>query len=115
LYQSDLFKKCLKYARSQSPDQIYVLSAKYGLLRLDEDISPYDETLNKMRIANVKRWADMVVEELRKVSDLNEDRFVFLAADRYRRFLLPHLPRHEVPMDGLGIGKQLRFLKERIG
>ena len=45
LYISDLFRKSLKYAQSLSPDAIYILSAKYGLLSLDTVIEPYDVTL----------------------------------------------------------------------
>jgi hypothetical protein len=111
MYQSDLFKKCLAYARSLHPDQIFVLSAKYGLLDLHREIDPYDETLNQRTIGEIKQWAAGVIEQLRKISDLEKDRFTFLAADRYRRFLIPHLSHCEIPMRGLGIGKQLQFLK----
>lgn len=104
----------MAYARSLSPSQIYVLSAKCGLLGLDDEIEPYDETLNTMPIASVKMWADRVIEQLRGISDVQSDHFVLLAGYRYRRFLLPHLPNHEVPMEGLGIGKQLRFLKDQV-
>lgn len=113
LYVSDLFRKSLSYARLLNPDAIYVLSAKYHLLGLDQEVEPYDETLKKMGIASVKTWADVVLKQLAALADLNRDRFTILASERYRRFILPHLPNHEVPMKGLGIGKQLRYLKER--
>jgi hypothetical protein len=40
---------------------------------------------------------------------------VFLAGERYRKYLIPHLTNHEIPLRGLGIGKQMRFLKENAG
>lgn len=46
LYVSSLFKKNLQFGRSLSPDKIFILSAKYGLIHLDEAIDPYDLTLN---------------------------------------------------------------------
>lgn len=114
LYESALFRKSLAYARSLAPDAIYVLSAKYHLLDLDREIEPYDETLNAMGIADVKVWADVVLRQLREVADLKNDSFTFLTSERYRRFLVPHLPNHKVPMQGLRIGEQLQFLRERI-
>ena len=38
LYQSPLFKKKLAYAEQINSDEIYILSAKYGLLKLNDDI-----------------------------------------------------------------------------
>ena len=42
------------------------------------------------------------------------DRIVVLAGQRYREFLMGYLRKRaetlEVPMEGLGIGKQLRYL-----
>lgn len=48
MYVSDLFKKSLEYARRLNPAKIYILSAKYGLLELDDMIEPYEITLNEM-------------------------------------------------------------------
>jgi len=114
LYLSDLFRKSLRYARSLSPDVIYVLSAKHGLVPLDQVIEPYDDTLNGKIAAEVRQWAARVVEQIGQVASLTRDHFTVLAGERYRRFLLPYLVNHDVPMKGLRIGQQLRFLKERI-
>jgi hypothetical protein len=112
LYTSDLFRKSLKYAQSLTPDTIYILSAKHGLLELDTKIKPYNETLKTMKAPQVKAWARGVLDELERVADLRVDRFIFLASERYRRYLLPSLDHYEIPMQGLGIGKQLHFLME---
>lgn len=112
LYVSPLFKKNLKYAKSLNPDSIFILSAKYGLLSLEEEIDTYEKTLNKMRVHEIREWADLVLDQLNKVSDLNDDEFVFLAGDKYRKFLIPHIKNYEVPMLGLPIGKQLQWLTE---
>ncbi len=47
LYISTLFKFNLKYAEKLKPDDIFVLSAKHGLLPLEKEIEPYNETLNR--------------------------------------------------------------------
>ena len=112
LYISPLFRLNLAYATKLKPDAIYVLSAKYGLVPIDDIIEPYDLTLNSMSIAQVRIWADRILLRLWDISDLEQDHFVFLAGERYRRFLLPHLRSYEVPLEGLPIGKQLQYLKE---
>lgn len=111
LYVSPLFRMNLAYAKSMRPSAVYILSAKYGLLELDHVIHPYNETLNTMPMARVKKWAERVLRELGARHDLRKDEFVFLAGERYRKFLMPHMTRATVPMKGLGIGRQLKYLK----
>ena len=40
LYSSVLFKYNLRYAKSLNPEKIFILSAKYGLLSLDDEVEP---------------------------------------------------------------------------
>jgi Family of unknown function (DUF6884) len=84
-----------------NPDAIFVLSAKYGLVGLKQEVEPYDLTLNRMAVREVKQWADRVVDQLGDVSDLRRDRIVLLAEERYRKYLLPHISHYEVPLRGL--------------
>jgi len=111
LYISPLFKKSLQYARSLKPDYIFILSAKYGLLLLDQVIEPYNVTLNDMSVVDIRRWSSRVLDQLRGVIDLRKDHVIFLAGDKYRKYLIPALSDYAVPMEGLSIGRQLRFLK----
>lgn len=114
LYISSLFKLNLQYACSLNPDRIFILSARYGLIDLDREIEPYDVTLNEMSAAEVKKWADAIIKQLREVADLENDRFVFLAGKRYRKYLMPHISKYEIPIEGRGIGEQLHFLKTSL-
>ena len=114
LYQSDLFHKSLQYAEMLRPDGVFILSAKHGLLPLQEEIEPYDLTLNRMSAVDRRAWAERVLRELAEVGDLEQDRFTFLAGSRYRKHLLPRIRHGQVPMEGLPIGKQLKFLKEAL-
>ena len=59
---STLFKLNLKYANSLSPDDIYILSAKHGLLDLEQEIEPYELTLNNMGAAETRKWANHVLQ-----------------------------------------------------
>jgi hypothetical protein len=93
LYQSALFRKSMAYAEGLKPDAVFILSAKHGLLAADEVIEPYDVTLGER-------------------FDLERDHFIFLAGQRYREFLLPRMRSVELPLEGMGFGKQLQYLTE---
>ncbi len=114
LYVSTLFKKNMAYTDKLNPDKAYILSAKYGLLALDDEIEPYDLTLNTMKIKEKKEWADNVLEQLEKVEDISDTKFIFLAGANYRKYLVEDMPYHEIPMEGLQIGKQLQYLTEQL-
>ena len=114
IYSSDLFKKNLEYAILLNPDRVYILSAKYGLLDLEEEIEPYNVTLNKMNKEGRKKWSQNVIEELKNVGNLEKDKIIFLAGHKYREFLIPEIKNYEIPLKGLGIGKQLKFLKNEL-
>lgn len=114
LYISTLFRLNLEYARCLEPDAIYILSAKHGLVSLDEEINPYEMTLNTMGVSQKKAWAQKVLENLRQKTDLVHDHFVFLAGMNYRKYLIPSMHSYEVPLEGYSFGEQLRELKRRI-
>ena len=93
--------------------KIFILSAKYGLVDLNEEIKPYDKTLNNMNSKEIKEWANKVVNQLNKITNLENDEFIFLAGDKYRKYLTHNLKNYKIPLKGLGIGKQLQYLKEK--
>jgi cytoplasmic iron level regulating protein YaaA (DUF328/UPF0246 family) len=113
LYISPLFKKNLQYALKLHPDQIFILSAKYGLVSLDEEIEPYDVTLNTMSAKEIKEWSDRVLHDLAAHTDLSQDQFIFLAGAKYRKYLVRRLTHVEIPFEGLTIGRQLQRLTEQ--
>jgi hypothetical protein len=115
LYTSPLFKLNLKYAKTFNPDGIFILSAKHGLLELDREIAPYDETLNDMYASEIKYWANKVLIQLSQKADIKKDCFIFLAGKNYRKYLIPQLSFYDVPLERLAIGKQLQYLKGKVG
>lgn len=115
LYTSSLFKYSLRYAQFLKPNNIFILSAKYGLLNINKIIKSYNVTLNKMSSEKLKKWSKSVLEKLEKHFNLSKDAFIFLAGNNYRKYLIPSIKHWEVPMEGLRIGEQLRWLKNKIG
>ncbi len=114
MYTSSLFQKMMAYAQSLKPKRIFILSAKYGLLTLDDLIEPYEQTLKKMKTAARRSWAQGVISALRETCDLDADQFVFLAGEPYRENLVPHIKHYTVPMEGLAFGKQLQWLERQM-
>ena len=113
LYISPLFKKNLNYTQKLRPDHIFILSAKYGLVELEQEIEPYDLTLNTMAAREVKRW--LYVWATFRAYGFAANQFIFLAGAKYRKYLVPHLTNVETPFEGLTIGKQLQRLSEFEG
>lgn len=117
LYISDWFCKASAYAMRVA-DKWYILSAKHGLVALDTVIEPYDETLNRMPAAARRAWARRVLTDLGRVLQPG-DHVLILAGKKYRENLISPIQQMgcsvEIPMEGLGIGKQLRWLKQRLG
>ena len=117
LYISDWFLKASIYAR-HAADEWYILSAKYGLIRPDAMIEPYDETLNTMPIAARRAWAKKVLYALRERLE-SGDIVIILAGTKYREHLVAPIREMgcdvEIPMEGLRIGEQLSWLSRQIG
>ena len=94
-----------------------ILSARYGLLRPDEEITCYEKTLNRMRVAEQRAWASDVMQVLEDHLGGVQSVVVF-AGQRYREFLVPQMQRRgvqvHVPMEVLSRGEQLAWLKNRI-
>lgn len=114
IYVSQWFKKAARYA-GKNADEWYVLSAKYFLVDPNQLIEPYDLTLRKMKVEDRKAWAKKIFQMLGSFL-APEDRITILAGKLYRENLVPLILERgckvDVPMAGMRIGEQLRWLKE---
>lgn len=116
MYTGQLFRGSLAWARKQNADHIFVLSAKHHLLALDDVIEPYDECLNEKKPPEMVSWARVVHNYLFVKTQNHTDDFdlTFLAGKLYREELtriMKPLTDITIPMEGLGIGEQLGWLK----
>ncbi len=112
LYVSALFLKSRAYIESRC-DQWFILSARHGVLDPDTRIAPYNESMSDKSRSERERWAIRACLDLRPYLSPN-DEVVILAGVSYREFLAPLLADFgcslEIPMEGMGIGKQLQWL-----
>lgn len=109
---SALFRGALGYLEGRA-DVVYVLSAKYGLLPLDQVAAPYDQTLKDASPAYRREWAALVLRDIqaRHGTSLNGITFEFHAGEAYAAQLRPLLEQAggtcTSPVQGLPIGGRL--------
>lgn len=115
----DLYSPSARFRHASSiaerkSDSWYILSAKNHLVEPDQCLEPYELSLNTMRLAERKKWSSIVFAQLeQKVRP--GDTVVILAGKSYYKFIRPGLEkvcRVEIPMEHLGMGKQMKWLKE---
>ena len=112
------FSYAYRYARLVA-DKVLILSAKHGIVRPDQILAPYDETLQGSSQAERERWAEMVYPQLRATPEYRDARsIVWLAGEDYRNELLTRVrgdaKRSSVPMLGLRQGEQVSWLKAQV-
>jgi Family of unknown function (DUF6884) len=113
LYDSAWFHKARRFVEARAwPWRI--LSAKHGPLDPNEVIAPYEVSLLHMAKATRLAWANAVLIALDELV-VKHRAVVVLAGARCREHLVPGLEargvRVDVPLAGMGIGKQLAWLK----
>lgn len=94
-----------------------ILSARYGLVDPEEEISPYEQALNNMGVAVRRNWAEQVLKDLTPCLE-GIDTVVFFAGKKYREHLCPALLSRNlqvhVPMARLPWGEQLSWLNSYL-
>jgi hypothetical protein len=114
LYTGGLFVAALSYARSIARDEdIRILSAKHGLLELDTPVEPYNTTWHMGPCISHRELTEQIPDEWKNAH------FVLLCGQDYRLAIgYAHYYRfHEamntsIPLSGLGIGQQKKWLME---
>ncbi len=114
LYKGPLFKNSLCVAKSLQTDEskIFILSAKHHLLGLNTMIDPYEMTLKTFSNKEKSDWGKKVIQELKKVSNIDTDEFIILAGKEY----FNPISEIENKVDYLGAlnyGKRTAYLKSK--
>jgi len=107
---SDLFRKAARYCAAHCDDW-YILSAKYGLVRPDEVLEPYDLTLKRMRVDERRRWGLAVASKLR---ELGAVKLEIHAGQYYVQPLVDAGIALENPLAGLGLGQRKRWYAQQL-
>lgn len=113
MYTGPFFKLCLAYARSlATADDIFILSAKHGLLSLRAFIRPYDIKMSRARVASLESLVFRQAE-----SRLLLDRPLVALCGGFYLQLVNNVwnlnGEDATPLAGIGgIGKQMQWLKQ---
>lgn len=110
---STLFQYSYEYAKKVA-DKIYILSAKYGLIKDSEYITPYDITLKNMETREKEDWYHRVRKQLQENFDLASDHFIILAGRDYYGGILFMLPKHELPLGTMALGERISWLQNTL-
>jgi hypothetical protein len=106
LYQGVLFQKTLAYVLKEGFSEIFILSAKYGVVELDQIIPPYEKTLKAMSRKEKEEWTLLVNRQIQEKNLFGE--FWIFAPAAYCSF--DGGEEKHTPLANLRIGKRLAFL-----
>ncbi len=108
---SPLFRYSLKFCEKEY-GQVYILSAKYGLISPKDTIESYDVDINAMRKKDFLAWLDKTAKQIKEKFPAGTELY-FHTGRRYRQ-LIPLLEASYTcfePMKGLALGQKLQKYK----
>lgn len=110
LYTSTLFSYSLKFC-TQRGLSVYILSAKYRMIKGDKIIYPYDKTLLSMEKEEIDQWEQCVASQVK--NEFGSSPLLVLAGSKYLGF--SKLVENPIidPLRGMGIGVRLSWLKNQ--
>ena len=106
LYTGPYFRACLATATAiAARDHVLILSARYGLLALDDQVDPYDLTLGQPGAIDARQLAEQA-----HARGLFGSAVIALCGARYAALLGEIWADVRTPLAGLGIGQQRHVL-----
>lgn len=117
LYTSPLFRGA-RAAVERSCDRWFILSAEHHLVRPDDEIAPYDRTLNNASVDERRRWSRSVLDQLhQEMGELDGTTFEIHAGRDYYDWGLAEGLRTAgaivtLPLEGLTLGQRLRYYSQ---
>jgi len=114
LYTGNLFRAHLRLAEALAPRLIYVTSAKYGLVGIDQEIDSYDLTLAELGRAELGVWRRDIAGRVDDLADHSELVLV-LAGAAYASWVDGCHRRTVRPLAGMMVGERLSFVAHTVG
>jgi uncharacterized protein involved in type VI secretion and phage assembly len=106
LYTGQAFKLAMRAAEAAEAD-VLILSALHGVIKPDDVINPYDCYLGGLPKTDRAIWAITTAAQLAPY----RERFAVILAGKHYAAACDDFANKREPLKGLGIGQQLRVLK----
>lgn len=111
LYIGPYFRACWEWANSIAyHNEVFILSAKYGLIKPDYCLRPYDLRMGDKHCVD----ADEVREDAEFFGILGE-KMIGLGGKDYIEIMRQVWPEGKFPITGLSLGHSLSWLKNNKG
>lgn len=111
LYTGPYFKACLRYAMSITPlDQIYILSARYGIVPHNMPLCPYNVKMGDPGCVH----RALLIKQAESFKMLNQPILV-LGGKKYTDAMKPILTQASYPIVGKPMGYAMQYLKKMRG
>lgn len=113
MYTGFLFRKRLEFCELFA-NKTYILSARYGLLNLDDEIIPYNLRLDKIKKAYRESWSRIILRQIDNIVKPNDIIFIFAGKVYYKDWQNEMSNRIYNPLSSKGIIAQKAILKMMI-
>ena len=90
----------------------YIMSAKYGLLSPDDEISPYDMCLTNCTAEYRKKWAESILKKLQNYPTATA--FSVMANNDYSRDIVPLLEKAGFVVEAPFLGREEEYVAQYI-
>ena len=114
LYTGNIFRAHLKLAEALRPRAIYVASAKYRLIGIDDEIESYDLTLAELGRGEMGDWRREIASRIDEIAGIRE-LVVVLAGAPYASWIDSCHRRAVQPLGGMMSGERLAFVARTVG
>lgn len=108
LYIGSYFSKTLTYAQNHN-DETYILSAKYGLISLKQELESYDLKITQLTKKQRDLWALAVAHQLREVITRQDELYVYAGAAYWNPLAL-YFPQAHIMFEGLSMGRRMKAM-----
>ncbi len=114
LYMGNLFKAHLRFAERLKPRELFVVSAKYGLVQIDEELESYELKLADLDRGELGSWRRRVALDVEALTEMGE-LVVILSGEFYASWSDACHRRLSQPFAGLMVGERLQFVSRLLG
>ena len=107
MYIGSHFKRCLSFALSKvKEDKVFILSAKYGLLRLNDLISSYE-----LKMGQSGSVDENTIIKQAELFNIRDEQIISTAGSEYKKILIKTFKNIKFPFEGLSMGYMAQAMK----